>query len=71
MNVRDTQIPASGLKGLAQQPCIRQGVLHDTAVAIETKMDEVVVLSDDLPSRAGEIQSVRLLSPTQVVQLED
>jgi hypothetical protein len=71
VDIRDTSVPPGMLQSSTQQPSIRQHVLHDAAVAGETEMDEVVVLCDDLCSRAREVECVRLLSSSQIMELKD
>lgn len=48
-----------------------EGILHYCPVAGETEMNEIVVLSNDLRTRAREVQSERLLGAAKVVELED
>ena len=43
---------------LAQQTGIREAVLHDGSESVEAKMNKIVVLSDDLSTRAREVEGV-------------
>ena len=56
VDVADAAVPACGLEGFGQQARVGHGVLHDSAVAIETEVDEVVVLGDYLSAGAGEVE---------------
>lgn len=50
--------PASGFEGLAQETGVGKAILHDGSEPIEAKMDKIIVLSDDLSTRAREVESV-------------
>lgn len=71
MNVADALVPPGGFESSAEKTCIGQGILHDTAVTREAKVDEIVVLRNDLRTWAREVQGVRFFSPTEVMKLED
>lgn len=51
VDVADTDIPSGFLKGFAQEARVAHAVLHDVSKAAEAKMDEIVVLTDDLGTR--------------------
>jgi hypothetical protein len=40
-------------------------------IAFETKVDEVVILGNNLSTRSREVQRIRLLSATEIVKLEN
>ena len=44
---------------------------HDLPVSREPKMDQVVILGNDLTSWAGEVQRVRLFRPAKIVELKN
>ena len=50
--------PASSFKGLAQKTSIGKAALHDGSEPVEAKVNEVIVLSDDLSTRAREVEGV-------------
>jgi hypothetical protein len=70
MNVADADIPPCCFQSFAEKSSVGEAVLHDLAISIEAKVDEVVILGDYLCARAGEIESVGLFSATFVVRLE-
>lgn len=70
MDIADADIPPCLLQRFTQQPRIAQAVLHDAAIAFETEVDKVVVLGDDLGSRAGEGERVGFLGAAEVVQFK-
>ncbi len=43
VDVGDAGIPARGLDGFREEPCVSHAVLHYLAVAREAQMDEVVL----------------------------
>lgn len=55
MDVANTDIPSTGLNGLTQKSCISQAVLHDCSETIESKVNEVIILCDDLRTWTGEV----------------
>lgn len=63
--------PASSFEGLGQQTGIAEAVLHDGSESFEAKMNKVIVLRDDLSTRAREVEGVGLFCAAQIVQLED
>ena len=71
MDVADADVPARRFQSLAQQSSISQTVLHDGSVTIEPKVNQVVVLADNVSPRSREVQCVRLLGAAQVVEFED
>ena len=71
VDIADASIPSGSLECLGQQSCVTHAAFHDSSVAIEAKVDEVVVLANDLSARSREIQGVALFRATQVVQLKD
>jgi hypothetical protein len=71
VDVADASVPASGLQSATEQTGIGESVLHDALEARESKMNEVVVLRNDLSSRSREVEGVGLFGSTEVVQLED
>lgn len=56
-----TSIPARLFQSSTEQPRIRQCVLHDIPIPIESQMNQIEILRDNLSSRAREIQRERLL----------
>lgn len=62
MNTADTFIPSSRFKTLAQYPCVGKGVLHNSSEVIEAKMDQVVVLGNDLGIKLREVEREGLFS---------
>lgn len=48
MDVANADIPPTGLNCLTQKSCIGQTVLHNFSETIESKVNEVVILCDDL-----------------------
>ena len=71
MNIAHARVPAGCLKGVTEEPSILHAILHDVSETIETEVNEVEVLSDDLSSRPGEVEGIALFSSTQVVKLKD
>ena len=70
VNIADASVPRGGLQRFAKDACVCQGVLHDRSVSIEAQVDQVVVLSDDLRTGPREIQRIRFLGSSKVMQLE-
>jgi len=56
VDVAHAAVPAGGFERFRQKASVRERVFHDAAVAFEAKVNEVVVLCDDLGSRAGEVE---------------
>ena len=52
---------ASQLEGLGNESCVRERALLDTRVSIYSKMNEIVVLSNDMGAWSREIERIRLL----------
>lgn len=71
VNVGHARVPASCFQGFAQQPRVRQSILHDLSVTIETEVDQVVVLRNDLSTWTRKVQCVRLFRAAEIVELED
>lgn len=55
VDIRNATEPTGGFEGLGQQASVCQCVLHDVLKTFETKMDQVVVLCDDLRAGAREV----------------
>lgn len=70
MDVRQAVVLARCFEALGEEPSVGETVLHYLAVALEAKMDKIVVLHYDLGSWTGEIERVGLLGAAKVVQLE-
>lgn len=70
MDTADYSEPSSLLESFCQHPRIVQAILHDGAVSIKPKVDKVIVLGDDLGTRTGEVESIRLFRAAQIMQLE-
>lgn len=58
MHTPKIRTPASRFEGLAQETGIGQAVLHDGSEPVKAKVNKVIVLSDDLSTRAREIEGV-------------
>ena len=71
MDVADADVPPTRLQRLAQQPRVRQAILHDVPIPREAEMNEIEVLRNDLRAWPRKVQCVRLLRAAEIVQLED
>ncbi len=71
MDIAHTNVPPGLLERIAQQPRVREAVLHDGTEAFEAEVDEVVVLRDDVRAGSREVESEGLLGAAEIVQLED
>lgn len=50
--------PASSFEGLAEETGIRKAILHDGSETVEAKVNEIIVLGNDLSTRAREVQGI-------------
>ncbi len=71
VNIAHANIPPAGFQNLAEKACIGEAILHDGAETVETQVDEVIILGNDLSSRTGEVEGVRFFSASKVMKLED
>ncbi len=55
MDVANADIPSAGLNSFAQEPCVTQTVFHDFSETVESKVNKIVILRDNLGTRTGEI----------------
>lgn len=71
MDIGNARIPTSSFDRLTQEAGIGKAILHNRPEPLEAKVNEIVVLSNDLSTRPGEVEGVRLFRSAKIVQLED
>lgn len=71
VDIAHANIPPGLFQRFAQQPRVREAIFHDVSEAFKAKVDEVVVLRDDLRARPREVEGVGFFGAAKVVQLED
>ena len=57
---------ASGFDGDGDESCILETLLLDCSVALETEMNEIVVLGDDVSSRTREVEGISFLDTCDI-----
>jgi hypothetical protein len=56
---------------LTEEPSVLEAIFHDGSESVETEMDQIVVLCNDLGSWSREAQGVRLFCPSQIMKFEN
>ena len=57
----EIRTPSSSLKGFAEEAGIGKAIFHNGSISVEAKVNEIIILSDDLSAWTREIEGVRFL----------